>query len=445
MPLTAQSFSPMQFFLSEAERSLQDSAGSSPSWRLHLRRDALARFHSLNLPGRTDEEWRFTPISSLLGAIPPIAELNSPSMAIEEIEPYLIPNFASTLLVFVNGMFHRELSTINPAEDGIFIGSIADALHCCPQLLAPHLGQHALSSKQPFCALNTAFLEDGAFIHVSPGKEPGIPIHVLYYTSGSFTTFPRLLAVAEKGSSLTVIESYGGREGTAYFTNAVTEIVAETDSQVVHYKVNRESSQANHIASTQFDLGRDARTTSHSISMGGKLTRNDIGALLNGEKGRCVLNGLYMGKDDQLVDNHTSIIHAMPHCESHELYKGILTDRAHGVFNGKIFVKQDAQKTDAKQTNQTLLLSREAQINTKPQLEIFADDVKCTHGATVGQLSDESLFYLRSRGIPIQEARMMLVRAFALDIIERIPLDSLREALDYQLLGTLPDPESKPG
>jgi Fe-S cluster assembly protein SufD len=243
--------------------------------------------------------------------------------------------------------------------------------------------------------------------------------------------------VAEAQSRLTLIESYVGLDDCVTFTNAVTEIAVGDNAAVDHYKLNQESLSAFHIATTQIELARGANFASHSFTLGSSLTRNDFNAGLRGEGIECTLNGLYLGRHRQLIDNHTAIDHAMPHCASHELYKGILDDRARGVFNGKIFVRQDAQKTDAKQTNQTLLLSNEAQIDTKPQLEIFADDVRCTHGATIGQLSAEALFYLRSRGIGRAEARAMLTYAFARDVVNRVKLEPLRLELEQSLFRLL--------
>ncbi len=244
----------------------------------------------------------------------------------------------------------------------------------------------------------------------------------------------RSLLLVGDNSQVTLIENYGGPAETTYFTNAVTEIVVGTGAVVDHYKVQREGDRAFHMATMQVQLGRAAHFSSHAVTQGGQWVRNEINAVFEGEGGECTLNGLYQARGQQLIDNHTFIDHAYPHCASHELYKGILDGKARGVFNGKIYVRQDAQKTDAKQTNQTLLLSDDATINTKPQLEIYADDVKCTHGATVGQLDAESIFYLRSRGVGLAEARSLLTYAFANDIVSRIKVATVREELERSLL-----------
>ncbi|MBA2354104.1 MAG: Fe-S cluster assembly protein SufD, partial [Acidobacteria bacterium] len=264
------------------------------------------------------------------------------------------------------------------------------------------------------------------------------PIHVLYYSTGHGASYPRTLVVAGVHSQVSLVESFAGAAGAAYVTNSLTEVLGGEGSHVDHYKVNRESLRAHHIASTHIQLSRAAVFSTLNVSLGGLLTRNDINATLAGEGIECTVNGLYLSDGDRLVDTHTAIDHAMPHCHSYEIYKGVLNDRSRGVFNGKIFVREDAQKTDAKQTNQVLLLSDDATIDTKPQLEIYADDVKCTHGATVGQLSAESLFYLRARGIGESDARALLIHAFAEDIVERIRIDGVRRALEQVLLARLP-------
>jgi len=299
------------------------------------------------------------------------------------------------------------------------------------------LGRHAQFTTQAFVALNTAALEDGAFVHIKRGTVVDEPIHLLFVSTpsaGPTVSHPRTLIIAEENCQATIVESYSGTPDRVYFTNAVTEVAVAENAVLDHYKVQRESLKAYHVATMQLQLARSANFSSHSIALGGSLVRNDANAYLGGEGIECTLNGVYLGNDRQVIDNHTAIDHAMPHCNSHEVYKGILDGHSRGVFNGKIFVRQDAQKTDAKQTNQTLLLSPTAQIDTKPQLEIFADDVKCTHGATIGQLSDEALFYLRARGIPKDQARALLTYAFAGDIVSRIKVDAIRAQLDQVLL-----------
>jgi Fe-S cluster assembly protein SufD len=248
---------------------------------------------------------------------------------------------------------------------------------------------------------------------------------------------PRTLVILGKGSQSQIVETYVGRSGQSYFTNAVTEVFVGENAVLDHYKVQEESVDAYHVASLHVHAARSATFSSHSFALGGKLTRNDAVATMAGEGAECTLNGLYLADGERLVDNHTTIDHAMPHCPSHEIYKGIIGGKARAVFNGKIIVRQDAQKTDAKQTNRALLLSDDATINTKPQLEIFADDVKCTHGAAIGQLDEDAVFYLRARGLTYQEARDMLIHAFAGDILDRVKIDLLRAALEEELYAQL--------
>jgi len=300
-------------------------------------------------------------------------------------------------------------------------------------LIEKHLGHYSQSEENPFTALNTAFFQDGAFVHVPAGKILETPIHLVFISTAretGATSHPRNLVIAEKGSQMTIFESYVSTVDAPYFTNAVTELVLGEGAVVEHGKFQDESLSAFHIAAIHAHLGRSCNLISHSIATGARLSRNNIRTSLAGEGVECVLNGLYLTKGDQLADHHMVVEHAQPHCNSHEYYNGILDGRSKGVFHGRILVRQAAQKTDAKQTNKNLLLSEEATADTKPQLEIYADDVKCTHGATVGQLNEESIFYLRARGIGADTARRMLIHAFAGEIIERIRHAPAREELD---------------
>jgi Fe-S cluster assembly protein SufD len=289
-----------------------------------------------------------------------------------------------------------------------------------------------------FVALNTAFLTDGACVEIPARTVVQGVVHLMFLSAPAGGTrpamaHPRVLIVAGDGSQASVVESYAGPGGGRYFTNTVTEVALGEHAVVDHYKLQFESEAAYHVGAVHLRAHRSATFASHSIALGGALVRNDIVAVLDGEGAECTLNGLYLADAQRLVDNHTTIDHAQPHCGSREVYKGVLADRARGVFNGKIIVRPDAQKTDARQTNRALLLSEDAQINTKPQLEIFANDVKCTHGAAVGQLDDEAVFYLRSRGLDAGEARRMLIRAFVGDVVNRIPSDRLRSHVEQRV------------
>jgi Fe-S cluster assembly protein SufD len=315
------------------------------------------------------------------------------------------------------------------------MGSLAAALHQQRELVEKHLAKYARFTHAPFAALNTAFVDDGLFLYLPRGTVLREPLHLVYVTVGGaepIVCYPRTLIICESNTQATVVQSYvDGPEGDgANFTNAVTEIVLGPNARLEHCKVQRQNTRAFHFDTLQVQHSGDSSFASQAVTLGGGLVRNEIYAVLGGEGCECTLNGLYAAGGTQHIDNRTSIDHAKAHCASHELYKGVLDGKARGVFNGKIFVREDAQKTDAKQTNKTLLLSDDAVINTKPQLEIFADDVKCTHGATIGQLASEAIFYLRSRGIGFEQARAILTYAFADDILQHIPVAPLRQELE---------------
>jgi Fe-S cluster assembly protein SufD len=342
----------------------------------------------------------------------------------------------------VNGRLAPELSRTANLPEGVHVGSLAAAVTEQSDVVQRYFGQLADFGTRAFTALNTALASDGAYVYIPDGVILEQPLHVLFVTTGSPTSGPimssaRALIVAGDRSQSRIVETYVGPRETTYFTNAVTEMFAGENAVVDHYKVQQESFAAFHIASMHIHAARSAVVSSHSFSLGGKLVRNDVSALLDGEGAECTLNGLYLADGDRLIDNHTAIDHAKAHCPSHEIYKGILGGQARAVFNGKIIVRQDAQKTDAKQTNRALLLSDNAAINTKPQLEIFADDVKCTHGAAIGQLDEDAIFYLRARGLTYFEARDMLIHAFAGDILDRVKVEPLRVALEGELYAQL--------
>jgi Fe-S cluster assembly protein SufD len=349
--------------------------------------------------------------------------------------PLSLPGAAAEL-VFVNGRYAPALSRVGALPTAVRIDSLASARGSDEVLR--HLASVAPFERHAFVALNTAFLDDGAFVSIAPRAVVERPIHILFVATAdagerSTMSHPRVLVIAGANSQASIVETYAGPEGTRYLTNAVAELVLDENATLEHYRLQHEGTGAFHVGATYVRAQRSSTCTSHSVSAGGALVRNDVVAVLNGEGAECTLNGLYIADAQRLVDNHTTIDHARPHCGSREIYKGILADRARGVFNGKIVVRPDAQKTDAKQTNRALLLSEDAQINTKPQLEIFANDVKCTHGAAVGQLDDEALFYLRSRGLSDAAARQMLIHAFAADVLNRMPLEAVRTRVEARL------------
>jgi Fe-S cluster assembly protein SufD len=398
-----------------------------------LRREAFDRFTRLGFPTLKNEEWRFTSLAALTRVPFKLAGPERDSLDGATLRG-LLRGTEGQRVVLVNGHFAPDLSRF----DSGLVAPLAHVLERRPDLVNAHLARHAAYERFAFTALNTAFLRDGACIRIPQGAgHLQEPIHIVHIsaTSGEPTVaHPRALILAEAGTRATIVESYLGRDSDVYFTNAVTEVVLGENAVIDHYKVQREGDEAFHIASLQVQLGRDSKFSSHLVSLGGAFVRNETNAVLDGEGCECTLNGLALAANQQLVDNHTRIDHAKPHCTSHELYKHILNGQARAVFNGKIYVHPDAQKTDAKQTNQTLLLSGDAVIDTKPQLEIFADDVRCTHGATVGQLDDTAIFYLRSRGIGLDEARSLLTFAFANDIVARIMVAPVRDQLSDALL-----------
>jgi Fe-S cluster assembly protein SufD len=407
---------------------------AAPPWLKRLRKAALARFDQLGFPTARNEEWRFTSVAPLLHVPFKLASATA-GVDAAAVAPH---TFAGAIqLVFVNGHFLGELSALSGLPAGVTVTSLAAALQGAPESLEAHLARYARSEDHPFIALNTAFVQDGAFIAIPRGVSLDRPVHVVFVSTATCeptVSYPRVLVVTGISSRLTLVESYVGLERDVYFTNAVTEVVLGANSRIDHYKLVRESGAAFHVGALQVHLTRSSSFTSHAVTLGGRWVRNEARAVLDAEGCECTLNGLYLAADKQHVDNHTVIDHAKPHCASHELYKGILDGHAHGVFHGKIYVRQDAQKTDAKQTNQTLLLSADAVIDTKPQLEIFADDVKCTHGATVGQLDAEALFYLRARGIGLEAARSLLTYAFANEVVAGIQVEPVRARLEESLL-----------
>lgn len=322
------------------------------------------------------------------------------------------------------GFENRPITGAVTGAAGVRISGRKDA---SDEALA-HLGRYASVEQNPFVALNTAYFDDVVIVEIKPGAVISQPVHIAFHSNSPAAVHPRVLIIAGRHSQASVVEEFTGTG--AYFTNAVTEIVAAENAVLDHYKVQQESEEAFHVATVQMHQAANSNVTTFSLSLGGALVRNDINGVLAEENAECTMNGLFLAHDHQHVDHHTLLDHASPHCRSREFYRGILGDSSTGVFNGKIVVRQDAQKTDAVQSNKNLLLSRDATINTKPQLEIWADDVRCTHGATVGQLDEEALFYLRSRGVGEAAARAMLKHAFAGDVVERIKIAALRTRLE---------------
>jgi Fe-S cluster assembly protein SufD len=420
--------------------ALDERPQAGPRWLQDLRGRAAASFAALGFPTVRDEEWRFTNVAPIANAEFRPADGKAP-VSEADLAGYLYAD-APHRIVMVDGWFSPELSRTGTLPAGVRVGSLAAAVTDQADVVQRYLGQLTDFGTRAFAALNTALAADGAYVHIPDGVVLSEPLQLLFVASGVPGAVPamasaRVLVVAGDRTQAQLVETYAGPRGAAYFTNAVTEIFAGEGAVIDHYKVQEESIEAFHIASMHVHLGRSANVSSHSFSLGGRFVRNDAIAHLDGEGAECTLNGLYLADGERLVDNHTMIDHAKPHCPSHEIYKGILGGKARAVFNGKIVVRQDAQKTDAKQTNRALLLSDDASINTKPQLEIFADDVKCTHGAAIGQLDEDAIFYLRARGLTFFEARDMLIHAFAGEILDRVRIEPLRHALEGELYAQL--------
>jgi Fe-S cluster assembly protein SufD len=418
-----------------------NGGGAAPEWLRELRAGGIARFAELGFPTTKLEEWRFTSVAPVV-ATPFVSSLGpeSPGLSASDLEAHLLPGTGRHRLVFVNGRFAPALSVLDGLPDGVTVASIGDVLLRTPERLRTLLDEAVAGPKTAFAALNAAFLADGAFIHVQAGVAVAEPLQVLFFvTAGAepVVTHPRTLVIVEPLARVAVVEGYAGAAGAVYWTNAVTDVVVGDGGRADVIRVQRESERAFHVAATRTRQSRDSVIRVHALSFGAALARHDIATVLDGEGASCLLNGLYLARGAQHVDHHTVIDHAKPHAESHEYFNGVLDDRARGVFNGRIIVRPGAQRTDSKQTNNNLLLSEEARADSQPQLEIYADDVKCTHGATLGPIDERALFYLKSRGLGAAEARAMLTYGFGAEILGRIDVPLLRRHLDGLVRGRL--------
>ena len=416
--------------LAEYGRFSKGRGAAAPTWLRELRDRAASRFAAAGFPTVRQEAWRFTNVAPIADGAFRLAG-KQPTNAADLASRVRIPETAARIVI-LNGHFAPEQSDVATKTPGLLAGSLATAVsHDRPECaFLTQVWEHT-----PFVALNSAFLEDGAFIVIPPNVVVERPIHIVVINGGAGRSMahPRTLIVAGANSQVRIAQSFLGAAGEAHFTNAVTEVAMGENAQLDLYTDQRETDTAYHVAALNVRLQRNAVFRSRTVTLGGKLLRNDIAAVLDGEGAHCALDGCYLVDGDRLVDNHTTIDHAKPHCTSHELYKGILDGKARAVFNGRIIVREDAQKTDAKQTNRALLLSDEAQVNSNPQLEIFADDVKCTHGAAIGQLDEEAMFYLQARGLTRRQARDMLIHAYAGEVLEGIAIDGLRAQLEKEL------------
>ncbi len=413
-----------------------------PEWLRAVRKKAIGHFEALGFPTQKHEQWKFTNLATLLRIPFKPAILGRPGGVVaENLEPFTFGVLKTSQLVFVNGRYAPRLSYLRSLPEGVRVAPLAEMLRAEPETLEKHLTRYAQFEDDPFVALNTAFFQDGAYVEVPKGTVVGEPIHLLFVSTSRdlpIVAHPRNLILMGAGSQATVIESYAGWAPDVTFTNAVTEVAPGPAAVLDHYKIQREAETASHIATMTVHQDRDSSFSSHSISFGGNLVRNYVHTLFRAPGGSLILNGLYMTSGTQQADNYTRIDHVAPACTSVELYRGILGGKSRGVFNGNIYVRKDAQKTVARQTNKNLLLSKEAFVDSTPGLEILADDVKCNHSSTIGQLDENAVFYLRSRGIDEEAARNILTYAFAADVVNQVKVAPVRIKLDQLIVSRLP-------
>jgi Fe-S cluster assembly protein SufD len=413
--------------------SFEATPGHARPWVNDLRRGAMETFRRLGFPTTSQEEWRDTNVSVLAKTPFIAAPLVTGQGAIDLAQRYTFGKQAAAELVFINGHFDPHLSTVSGLPKGVRVQSLEQAFETDAAVLEKHLGKYAKINEHPFAALNTGFVREGAFVHIGKGAVSEKPIHLLFLsipTGEPTVSHPRVLVIAEENSESSIVETYAGTNGGLYLTNAVTEIVQGKHARIDHNKLQQEGDTAYHTALMQVNLDTASLFVSHSTSTGSKLTRNDLLVFFGGEKAEATLNGLVLAKGEQHIDNHTLLHHEKAHCPSHELYKHVLDGKATGVFKGKIFVQKDAQKTDSKQTSKSLLLTDTAFMNSQPALEIYADDVKCTHGSTIGPVDENAVFYLISRGLSLAQARHLMTYAFAADITRRIKVTPVRARIE---------------
>ena len=417
------------------------AAGNGQAWLHPMRRTAITRFAELGFPTTRHEDWKFTNVAPIAQTAFALAQEDSSEPTRRDLDAFLFPGLEANVLVFVNGRYAPRLSSLVGQPDGVLVCSLAHAFTTHRDLAEEHLGRYADFQHDAFAALNTAFMEDGAFVFIPKGTILDAPVHLLYVSTATpapVMTHPRNLIVTGEDSQATVVEDYVSLDEDLSFSNGVTEAVVGQNGILGHYLIERESLRAFNVSTLRIQQGRSSNVTSHSVLLGGALVRNNVHPVMAGEGGECLVNGLFLATGRQHMDNYMRVEHKSPHCASRQFYNGILDGFSHGVFQGGIVVHKDAQKTDAKQTNRNLLLSEDAQIDTKPQLEIYADDVKCTHGATIGQVNEEAIFYLRSRGIGKEAARALLLFAFADECLERMKVEPIRRHLEGLVRRWLP-------
>jgi Fe-S cluster assembly protein SufD len=418
-------------------KSFEDKLnGQSKSFLHDIRKKALNNLAELSFPTNRNEEWKYTNVAPILkhNFIPAMIS-TVPKFQQDEIKPFLFKDFDYHLIVFLNGLFAEELSEIGNLPKGVVVDGLNRITKNNPGSISKYINNLS-KIDNAFNALNTAYSYDGLVVIIPDGTILEKPIQVLYLNSSKddlVLSLPRNLIIAGKNSQVSVITNYRGYGDKTYFSNIITEIYIGENAIVDFYKIQNENDESYHIEKVQAIQKKNSVFNHYNINFGGAIVRNDINTLHDDQNIETHYYGLYLAHGKQHVDNHTFIDHAKPNCISNELYKGILDDNSRGVFNGKIIVRRDAQKTNAYQQNKTILLSKTATIDTKPQLEIFADDVKCSHGATVGHLDDTSEFYIRSRGVPQELAKSMLIRAFANDVIDTVKIEPLKEQINHMI------------
>ena len=434
-------------YLSDFAAIAAERKREEPGWLFKTREAAIERFGALGFPTKRDEEWRFTNVGPMSKIPFRCARPQDPNgLQSEQLVCATFGDPTANLLVFVNGQFKKDLSAVWNHPTGIELGNIHSLIERNPERAETLLRSDFADVRNPFQALNAAFMCDGAYVNIPKDTLVEDPIHVLFVSTpvgDPVRCHPRNLVVAEEGGRATIVESYIGFGDHTYLMNTVTDVVCDANAGLNLHHLQRESESAYHISSTLIEQRDNSHFASTSVSMGGALVRNDVRATLDGEGIECTLEGLTMARRDQHVDNQTFVDHTKPNCNSHELYKSILDDQSTGVFNGRILVRKGAQRTDARQTNRNLLLSDDATTNSMPQLEIYADDVKCTHGATTGKIDETELFYLQSRGLGMKAARALLTHAFASEIIGRIGVEPVRAWLDADLAARMRENEKR--
>ena len=418
-------------------RTVRELLPAAP-WLELVRGSAMDRFEQLGFPSVRDEEWKYTNLATLAKErFVPIISGNQ--LGTGNVSRFAYPETDGAHLVVVNGFLREDLSTITALGDVVatdLFRAVADARY--NKVIRKYLARNAGYHNNGLTALNTAFLQSGVFLCIPKNVKLEKPVQITFIGgTANGANFPRVLVVAEENSSATLIENFVARGEERYFTNAVAEVVLKDGAHLEHYRLQRENKNAFHVSTTSAELGRASRYDTTSINLGAQLSRHDMSVVMDHEGAETWVDGLYMVDSDQHADTHSVIDHKQPHCNSHQLYKGILDGNSRAAFNGKIFVREGAQKTDAMQTNKNLLLSEKARVDTKPQLEIYADDVKCAHGAAVGQIDPEELFYLEARGIGPELGRSLLTYGFAEEVIAKIKLESIRTELDQTVLKQL--------